>query len=67
MPDMYGFDLLVEYGRRGSEAAFTALTELYIRLVYSAALRQVNDRHLAEEVSVSRMENWLVALAACGR
>ena len=43
-------DLLAEYSK-GSEAAFTALADRYVNLVYSAALRQVNDPHLAEEVS----------------
>ena len=48
---MDDFDLLVEYGARGSESAFTALTQRYVRVVYSAALRQVRDPHLAEEVT----------------
>ena len=51
MVEMDDFDLLVEYGGRGSEAAFAALTERYVRLVYSAALRQVRDPHQAEEVT----------------
>src|SRR5689334_20297923 len=44
-------DLLREYARCGSEAAFTALVERHLRLVYSAALRQVGDKQLAEEVT----------------
>ena len=51
MVEMDDFDLLEEYGGRGSEAAFAALTERYVRLVYSAALRQVRDPHQAEEVT----------------
>lgn len=42
--------LLQEYGT-GSEAAFRGLVERYINLVYSAALRHLNDAHLAEDVA----------------
>ena len=48
---MDDFALLAEYGSRGSESAFAALTERYVRLVYCAALRQVRDPHQAEEVT----------------
>ena len=40
-----------EYASGHSEAAFTSLVARYVGLVYSAALRQVGDTHLAEEVS----------------
>ena len=42
--------LLQEYGR-GSEAAFCDLVQRYINLVFSAALRRLNDVHLAEDVA----------------
>ncbi len=48
---MDDFGLLRAYATEGNESAFTALTDRYVNLVYSAALRQVNDPHLAEEVT----------------
>jgi RNA polymerase sigma factor (sigma-70 family) len=43
--------LLREYVDDRSEAAFGGLTRKYVNLVYSSALRQVHDRHLAEDVT----------------
>jgi RNA polymerase sigma factor (sigma-70 family) len=43
--------LLREYAAQGSEAAFCVLVSRRIGLVYSAALRQVRDPHLAQEIA----------------
>src|SRR5262245_59518815 len=44
-------DLVREYAVGNSEKAFETLVSRHINLVYSVALRQVRDRHLAEEVA----------------
>ena len=48
---MQNIALLQEYARTESEPAFAALVERHVGLVYSAALRQVRDPHLAEDVT----------------
>jgi RNA polymerase sigma factor (sigma-70 family) len=51
MPEMDDITLLREYAETGSEAAFTALVERYVNLVYSTALRSVGNPHAAEEIT----------------
>ena len=43
--------LLREFGQQGSEDAFAALVSKYVDLVYSVALRQACDPHLAQEIT----------------
>jgi len=51
MEGMDDMTLLREYAAHDSEAAFETLVSRRVGFVYSAALRQVRDPHLAEEVT----------------
>jgi RNA polymerase sigma factor (sigma-70 family) len=48
---MDDLDLLSQYSRQGSQAAFSALVGRHIDMVYSAARRQVWSDELAEEIT----------------
>jgi uncharacterized protein (TIGR03435 family) len=49
MPD--DMELVRQYARHASEEAFAALVSRHVNLVYSVAMRQVRDPHLAEEIT----------------
>jgi uncharacterized protein (TIGR03435 family) len=51
MHDASNLELLRNYHRQGSEAAFAELVERHIHLVYSAALRQTGIAAQAEEIT----------------
>src|SRR5882762_9388772 len=48
---MNDWELIQNYCRNGSESAFGTLVKRHVEFVYCAALRQVRDPSLAEEVS----------------
>jgi RNA polymerase sigma factor (sigma-70 family) len=51
MNDLSDADLLNEFARNDSEAAFAVLVERYLGLVHSVALRQTNDPQHAQDIS----------------
>ena len=55
---MDDWELLQEYAQRGSEGSFRELVNRHLGLVYSAALRQVNDPALAEEICQAALERF---------
>lgn len=48
---MDDLELLAEYARSRSHETFARVAERYIDLIYSAALRQTRDPHVAEDVT----------------
>ncbi len=44
-------ELVREYAARQTESAFATLVSRHVNLVYSTALRQTRDNHLAEEIT----------------
>ena len=51
MSELDDYELLAEYARTGSEAAFAALVERHASLVYSVALRLTGNPYNAEEIT----------------
>jgi RNA polymerase sigma factor (sigma-70 family) len=51
MRDAPDIDLIRNYAAYQSEWAFETIVSRYVNLVYSSAIRQVGDPHLAEEVT----------------
>ena len=50
-PRISDAELLARYVRDGSQTAFSEIVSRYSNLVYAAALRQVRDSHLADDVA----------------
>ena len=48
---MDDWELIRDYTAIGSQGAFQALVDRHVDFVYSAALRQVRDSHLAQDVT----------------
>jgi len=53
MRTMGDWELLQEYAKHRSEPAFAELVQRHLNWVYSSALRQVSDPHLAKDVTQS--------------
>jgi RNA polymerase sigma factor (sigma-70 family) len=51
MPEIDDIELLAQYARDHSEAAFATLVTRHVNLVYSVALRNVGNPHAAEEIT----------------
>jgi RNA polymerase sigma factor (sigma-70 family) len=51
MPELDDIELLAQYARDHSEAAFAALVTRHVNLVYSTALRNAGNPHAAEEIT----------------
>ena len=51
MPELDDIELLAQYARDNSEAAFATLVTRHVNLVYSTALRNAGNPHAAEEIT----------------
>src|ERR1019366_10789231 len=51
MTEADDIELLAQYARENSEAAFAALVTRHVSLVYSTALRRTGNPHAAEEIT----------------
>ena len=51
MPELDDIELLGQYARDNSEAAFATLVTRHVNLVYSTALRSAGNAHAAEEIT----------------
>jgi RNA polymerase sigma factor (sigma-70 family) len=51
MPELDDIELLGQYARDNSEAAFAMLVTRHVNLVYSTALRNAGNPHAAEEIT----------------
>src|SRR5439155_15794134 len=51
MAEQDDYQLLAQFARENSEAAFALLVERHVNLVYSVALRQTGNAHAAQEIA----------------
>ena len=65
MPELDDIELLEQYARDHSEAAFATLVTRHVNLVYSTALRSAGNPHAAEEIRRRSSSFWRGKRGVC--